>query len=139
MDEMTVKNRIIHAMDEPSVPERLVQSTIVRAQAVSAGRRAEERLEREEGKLSPEERTLLAAEGMIGRLALVSSLPEGVAVGQLTEQLASEPRFVRAVEKGNVLARLKNGELLQTAIHQPDGRKQSVPERNGPRRMMPNI
>lgn len=48
MDEKTMKNTIIAAMNEPPPPEALVESTVVRAKAVVMGRRAEVRLESEE-------------------------------------------------------------------------------------------
>lgn len=132
MNELTVKNKIIRAMQEPAVPDRLVQRTIVRGRAVSAGVRAEVRLEREEGSLSLSERVELAAVSLVGRLATVSQLPEGAEPETLAAQLAGEPRFVRAVEGGNVLARLKSGELLKTTLREPVKRESPAPERKGP-------
>lgn len=140
MDELTVKNRIVEAMNEPPPLEQLVRGMIVRAKAIVAGRRAEERLEREERQLSLEDRTKLAATGMIGLLAGVAALPEGATPEGLAAQLAAEPRFVRAVEGGNTLARLRNGELLSAVTWEPQPQREApAPEQSGPARGGPSV
>lgn len=139
MDEMTVKNRITEAVREPPAPEALIQRTILRAKAITAGRRAEEQLETGEKDLSGARRRELAATSLIGRLAAVADLPEGVRPEQMAARLAEEPRFVRAVESGNVLSRLKSGELLNAALQPPKRREAPAPEKSGPDRGGPQM
>ena len=44
MDELNVKNQIAEALREPEVPRNLVERTVVRARAITAGRAAEQQL-----------------------------------------------------------------------------------------------
>lgn len=138
MDEMTVKNKIEAAMNEPRAPDALVEKTVRRARAITMGRRAEQRLEAEEGKLSLHEQTELAARSMVGRLAAVTALPEQVTPETMAQQLSREPRFVQAVERGGVLSRIKSGELLNALLQEPK-RSAPAPQRSEPQRRGPSV
>ncbi|MBR5572389.1 MAG: hypothetical protein IKV99_07100 [Oscillospiraceae bacterium] len=138
MDERTVKNKIVAAMKEPPPPETLVESTVVRAKAVVMGRRAETRLESEETALPLGKRIELAAQSLIGRLAQVTALPVQVTPEAMAAQLAQQPRFAQVVESGNVLPRIRSGELLSATL-QPAQRNAPAPERSGPERSGPSL
>jgi hypothetical protein len=138
MDEKTMKNTIIAAMNEPRPPEALVESTVVRAKAVVMGRRAEVRLESEEPTLPLGKRIELAAQSLIGRLAQVTALPGQIAPETMAAQLAQQPRFAQVVESGSVLPRIRSGELLSAAL-QPLQRNAPAPERIGPERTGPSL
>ena len=138
MDERTVKNKIVAAMNEPQPPETLVESTVVRAKAVVMGRQAETRLESEESMLPLDKRIELAAQSLIGRLALVTALPVQFTPEAMAAQLAQQPRFAQVVENGSVLPRIRSGELLSAAL-QPLQRSEPAPERTGPERTGPSL
>ncbi|MDO4732583.1 MAG: hypothetical protein Q4B50_03605, partial [Bacillota bacterium] len=139
MGELRIKSQIIEAMKEPSPPEQLVRSMTLRAGAIIPGRRAEQRLEAEGATLSQKERTQLAAASLVGRLAQAMPLPGDASPQELTMQLSSHPRFQKAVERGNLLLRLRNGELLQELSREGIQKVAfgSSPEKREPARNLP--
>ena len=133
MDDYVIQQKIQKAYAEPRPPGALIQSVILRAQAVSMGVRAHKQLE-----TAPAEKVgELISKVLVGQLAAVSKLPEGVEPEKLAQQLAQEPAFVSALRGGNVLGRLDSGELIQQITNQqPEPEKEapelSVPQKEGP-------
>lgn len=115
MDEKTFREELSSLYAAPAAPEKLVSETIRRAQAVSMGRDAEERLAQEGAALPQEEQRTLLAQGMIGRYAMHGALPAGVSPQQAAEQLAGQEAFRRAAgaQPAEALDRLQSGRLLQ--------------------------
>ena len=105
------KRQLETALCEPTAPEALVESTIRRCQAVTRGRRAEERLAQEGDALSEAERRELAADGFLGRLSLQTEIPKGLDRAWLFKQDA----FCRTADgpAEGVLAGLRQGTLLR--------------------------
>ena len=111
-----IKNRIAAEMQEPSAPEELVRRTIVRAQAISAGRNAEEKLAQAGKALSHEEKEQLAAQSLLGRLMLSSLPPEGVSAEKLTAGLRGRKDIREALSKptDELLSELESGKLIRS-------------------------
>ena len=133
MEEHVMKQKIQDAYSEPRAPENLVQSVILRAQAVSMGVQAQKELETATGARVGE----YAARALIGQLAEVSELPPGIKPQQLAQHLEQEPAFRAALVGGNVLQRVKSGELMQQVTGQqparePEAPQISAPEKGGP-------
>ena len=139
MNEMTIKNRIEDAVGIQSAPEKLVKQTVLRVQGIVAGRRAEQRLEKEGERLPKEEVAYLTAAGLIGRLAISGPLPEGSSLQQMTEQLAASPklnqRLNRPVEE--TLSRLRSGMLLKE--HGAQAPEREKPPAEKPMEMAPPV
>ena len=130
MNEVTIKSRIETAIGAPKPSEKLVQQTVLRVQGIVAGRNAEQRLEQEGDRLSKEEVAYLTAAGLIGRLAISRSLPEGGSLRQMTEQLAASPKLQQRLNRpvAETLSRLRSGMLLgeigaQTPTREPPAAK----------------
>ena len=125
-----IKNRITDAMQEPSAPEELVRRTIVRAQALVAGRDAEEKLARTGKTLSHEEKEQLAAQSLLGRLMLSSLPPEGVSAEKLTAELRGREDIREALSKptDELLSELKNGKLIRSLAAKGRTRAGKKPE-----------
>ena len=128
MDEYVMKQKIQDAYVEPRAPEKLIQQTILRTQAVSMGVQAQKQLEG----ASAEELGQLASRALIGQLATVSELPEGTKPEQLAHQLEQEPAFQAALLGGNVARRVNSGELLQQVAEQRPAVEQDPPELSVP-------
>ena len=109
MDENVVKQKIQKAFSEPQAPEEVIQQVILRSRAIVMGNEAKKQLEAGMTENLP----ALVAISVIGQLAKVSKLPEGVAPEQLAQQLEQQPSFIAALRGGNVVQRLNSGELLQ--------------------------
>ena len=124
MDEYVMKQKIQEAYMEPQAPEELIQQTILRTQAVSMGVQAQKQLE----SASAEEFGQLASRALIGQLAMVSELPDGVKPEQLARQLEQEPAFQAALRGGNVARRVSSGELMQQVAAQEPVAEQDPPE-----------
>ena len=128
MDEYVMKQKIQDAYAEPQAPEKLIQQTILRTQAVSMGVQAQKQLE----SASAEELGQLASRALIGQLAAVSELPEGAKPEQLANLLEQEPAFQAALRGGNVAQRVSNGELVQQVTTQETAPEQDPPELSVP-------
>ena len=128
MDEYVMKQKIQEAYIEPRAPEKLIQQTILRTQAVTMGVQAQKQLEN----ASAEEVGSLASRALIGQLAAVSELPEDAAPEQLANQLEQEPAFQAALRGGNVARRVSNGELMQQVAAQEPAVEQDPPELSVP-------
>ena len=124
MDEYVTKQKIQEAYSEPQAPEKLIQQTILRTQAVTMGVQAQKQLE----SASAEDLGQLASRALIGQLAAVSELPEGTEPEQLAHQLELEPSFQAALHGGHVARRLSSGELMQQAAAQKPAAEQEPPE-----------
>lgn len=114
------KRQLEIALCEPAPPEKLVESTIQRCQAVTCGRLAEERLVSETDKTSSRERLELVADALLGRLSLQAELPRGLN----REWLLTQDAFCRAADGPavNVLAELRQGTLLRRMTGVMEGR-----------------
>ena len=106
-----VKRQLEIALCEPAPPEKLVERTIQRCQAVTRGRLAEERLAGEKEGISPHEQRELVADALLGRLSLQMELPHGLD----REWLLKQEAFCRAADGSvtNVLTELRRGTLLR--------------------------
>ena len=130
MDNVTIKNRIADAMQEPSAPEELVRRTVVRAQALRAGRNAEEKLARAGKTLLHEEKEQLAAQSLLGRLMLSSLPPEGVSAEKLTAALRGREDVREAHSKPAdvLLSELESGKLIRSLAAKGRARAEKKPE-----------
>ena len=113
-DEM-IKKKLTEALAEPAVPQALVEQNVVRAQAITAGREAEKRLETMPELADAAETVDLAAKSLVGRLMMTRKPPMGVTAPQMTDRLKSESGFVRLAsgKPGEILHMIRSGELLQ--------------------------
>lgn len=133
MDDYVIQQKIQRATQEPRAPESLIQSVILRAQALTMGLQAQKQLE-----TAPAEKVgELASKVLIGQLAAVSALPKGAQPEQLAQQLEQEPKFAEAISGGNVMGRLKSGELIrqitgQKPLQQPNQPEIASPKKEGP-------
>lgn len=133
MDDYVIQQKIQRASHEPRAPESLIQSVILRAQALTMGVQAQKQLE-----TAPAEKVgELASRVLIGQLAAVSALPKGAQPEQLAQQLEQEPKFAEAISGGNVMGRLKSGELIrqitgQKLPQQSDHPEMTLPKKEGP-------
>ena len=105
------KRQLEIALCEPVPPEKLVECTIQRCQAVHRGRLAEERLAGETDEVSSRARLELVADALLGRLSLQMELPHGLD----REWLLKQEAFCRAADgsAANVLTELRQGTLLR--------------------------
>jgi hypothetical protein len=131
MDEYVIKQKIQEAFFEPRAPEELMQKVVLRAQAVAMGTNAQKELEN-----APAEKVgALASRALIGQLAAVSELPQGMPPEQLANLLEQEPAFAAALRGGNVARRLSSGELMQQVTGQAPAQTTpqiSLPKKEGP-------
>ena len=117
-------------MQEPSAPEALIRRNIVRAQALGAGRNAEEKLAQAGETLSREEKEQLAAQSLLGRLMFGSLPPEGVSAEELTAELRGREDIREALSKPTdvLLSELKNGKLIRSLAAKERARAGKKPE-----------
>ena len=110
MDDKTVKEKIARAMQEPSPPARLVETTVRRAQLIAAGRRAENSIRT----APPEQRAGLLADSVLGRLALTDRRVAELS-GDPRAGLMENERFRALTGRppDELLRGLKNGSLMR--------------------------
>ena len=120
MNEMEFKEKLSAAMAEPAVPPKLVDNTVKRVQTLLQGREAEKRLA-SDGALSAKEKTDLAADGVLGRLAGSGKLPLGADTAALKQQLLQNERFGQLTRQTprSIAGGLENGELLKSMTQKP--------------------
>ena len=129
------KQQLEIALCEPAPPEKLVEQTIKRCQAVTRGRLAEERLAGEMDGITSHEQRELVADALLGRLSLQMELPRGLD----REWLLKQDAFCRAADGPavNILTELRQGTLLRwmtgmmeggTAAPKEAGRTKTVPK-----------
>lgn len=114
MNEMTIKGKLAAALHEPPAPPGLVERTVVRAQAIVAGREAEQKLECSDT-LSHAEFMDLAARSVVGRLMQKRMPPDNVSADMMYKQLQESDAFCRLADQPPkmFLAEVKNGALLR--------------------------
>ncbi len=119
MNDMTIKGKLAAALCEPSAPPGLVERTVVRAQAIVAGREAEQQLEHESA-LSPAEYMNLASQCVVGRLMQKQQPPANVSVDMMCRQLQQSNAFCRLTDQPpkKFLAEVKNGMFLHKLSEQ---------------------
>lgn len=128
------KRQLEIALFEPAPPEKLVERTIQRCQAVTRGRLAEERLAGEKDGISPHEQRELVADALLGRLSLQMELPRGLD----REWFLTQDAFCRVADGSavNVLTELSQGTLLRRMTGVMEGRtaspKEVVRSKTGP-------
>ena len=122
-EERSAQAALTEALREPSAPENLIRRTVLRCQAVSRGREAEEELTKPDGR-SKEETARLLAYGLLGRLAQDVPLPERTTPENAVEKILSDKRFQAAAQNCNPARALQSGALLRQLTAEP---KQSVP------------
>ena len=112
MDENVFKQKIQRACLEPIPLEELIRKVVLRSQAVHMGAKAQKILETATVANLEE----LVSRAIIGQLAAVADLPLGVSPEQLARQLEQQPAFVSALRSGNVIGRIKSGELIRQVL-----------------------
>ena len=114
------KRQLEIALCEPAPPEKFVEQTIKRCQAVRRGRLAEERLAGEMDGITSHEQRELVADALLGRLSLQMELPRGLD----REWLLKQDAFCRAADGPavNVLTELRQGTLLRRMTGVMEGR-----------------
>ena len=119
MDKTTFKTKLTGALHEPSPPSGLVENTVARFKTMENGLAAKRRLAAEGTKLTPAERTALAAEGVLGQLAGNGTLPLGADTEALKKQLTKNERFITLTrgDPAKVAAGLDSGTLLSSITH----------------------
>ena len=128
MEESTMKQKIKDAFFEPRAPQELIDSVILRAQAVTMGEEAKKQM----ATASAEQIGTLAAQALIGQLASVSALPSGSEPQALAQQLEQQPAFQAALHGGNVLKRVESGELMQQVANPQPEDLPEVPQKENP-------
>lgn len=123
MSEVTIKGKLAAALHEPNAPPGLVERTVVRAQAIVAGREAEQKLECSDA-LPHAEFMDLAARSVVGRLMQKQMPPDNVSANMMYKQLQESDVFCRLADQPPqmFLTEVKSGALLrklseQTAQH----------------------
>ena len=122
MDELNVKNQIAEALREPEVPRNLVERTVVRARAITAGRAAEQQLAAQGDALPAREAAALTAKSVVGRLMLTAQPPDGVDEAAMTAGLMESEKFRGLAElpAEKRLQELRSGEFLARFREQPE-------------------
>lgn len=130
------KRQLETALCEPAPPEKLVECTVRRCQAVTRGRLAEERLAGEKDGVPLHEQRELVADALLGRLSLQMELPRGLD----REWLLKQDAFSRAADGPavSVLAELRQGTLLRRMIGVME-RRAAVPRVTGPSKNSPDM
>ena len=142
MSEMTIKGKLAAALHEPPAPPGLVERTVVRAQAIVAGREAEQKLE-QDSVTSHAEYMNLAAQAVVGRLMTRQMPPANVSADMMYQQLLESDAFCRVADQTPkaFLGEIRNGMFLRKIGEQisPQERynpaqKQAAPKtiKNGP-------
>lgn len=142
MSDMTIKGKLAAALHEPPAPPGLVERTVVRAQAIVAGREAERKLE-QDSVLSRAEYRDLAAQAVVGRLMTRQMPPANVSANMMYQQLLENDVFCRLTGQTpkEFLTEIRNGMFLRKIgeqISPQEGcgpaQKQAAPKRvkNGP-------
>ena len=86
MNENEVKEKVQKVYFEPRAPEKLIQSVILRAKAVTMGLEAQKQLA-----TAPAEKVgELASRALIGQLATLTELPKNTQPEQLAQQLQDD-------------------------------------------------
>lgn len=114
MSEVTIKGKLAAALHEPPAPPGLVERTVVRAQAIVAGREAEQKLECNDA-LSRAEFMDLATRSVVGRLMQKQMPPDNVSANMMYRQLQESDAFCRLADQPPkmFLAEVKSGALLR--------------------------
>lgn len=109
-----IKTRIQQALKEPTVPDSLVTRTIRQCQMVTAGREAEEMLASKGNNASLQERRLLAANSILGRLAQQNEVPEELSA----QRLVQDQGFCRLVDRPpeKLLQDIQQGTLFREIV-----------------------
>lgn len=111
MDEKTIKSRLEEAMAEPAAPRELVERTVTRATAITAGREAEKTL----AAGGPGDPVTLAAKSAVGRLMLTTQPPANTSAEKMAKELADDEKFraFAAQKPEKVLNDLQSGRFLK--------------------------
>lgn len=130
------KRQLEIALCEPAPPEKLVECTIQRCQAVHRGRLAEERLAGETDEIFSRERLELVADALLGRLSLQMELPHGLD----REWLLKQDAFCRVADgsAANILTELRQGRLLRRMTGVMEGRA-AAPRETGQSKTGPEL
>lgn len=134
MDDKQIREKLGEALKAPSPPQELVERTVERAKAITAGREAEKKLSLQEGgRADPH----LAAQSVVGRLMMVRQPPNGASAEAMASQLEQNPDFRTAVDcpAKQLLEELQSGRVMQrfqpqSALQTPAPK--SVPELKNP-------
>ena len=133
MDERNLKNQIADALQAPEVPENLLERTIVRARAITAGRAAERQLAECGDALPADEAAGLTAQSVVGRLMLTVQPPDGVDEAAMTAQLLENEKFrsLTALPAEKQLQELHGGGFLSRFRETPPRaeKPEPVPEK----------
>ena len=140
MDELNLKNQIADALQAPEVPADLLERTVVRARAITAGRAAERQLAERGDALPADEAAGLTAQSVVGRLMLTAQPPDGVDEAVMTAQLLENEKFRRltALPAEKQLQELHSGEFLSRFRETPPSAEKPGPapekrrEKTGP-------
>ena len=129
MDELNLKNKIADALQAPEVPENLLERTVVRTRAITAGRAAERQLAERGDALPADEAAGLTAQSVVGRLMLTVQPPDGVDEAAMTAQLLENEKFrsLAALPAEKRLQELHSGEFLSRFRETPPSAEKPEP------------
>ena len=134
MNELQFKNKLAEALREPPAPPDLVEKTVARVRTLEKGLAAERRLR--DGQAPPaEERMLLLADSILGRLARSGNLPLGADTQALKSQLLNNQQFQGLASKDPkaVLDVWDSGKLSGDILREkPPVPAKTVPKPRGP-------
>lgn len=133
MSDMTIKEKLTAALREPPAPPGLVEQTVVRAQAIVAGREAEQQLE-SDSTLSRAEQVKLAAQSVVGRLMLKQPPPTNATADTMCRQLQENEAFCRLADQPPkaLLAEVRNGAFLRKLGEQMTPQNGKAPSQQQP-------
>ncbi len=122
-DEL-IKRKMTAALNEPTVPQEVVERAVDRINAVTAGRAAENELAGLAASAPAQRKTELAAAAVTGRLLSGRRPQKNVTSAMMTEQLVSNKRFCALTSGDPVrLAHdIRSGELIKK-LAQPEMKK----------------
>ena len=133
MDELNLKNKIADALQAPEVPENLLERTVVRARAITAGRAAERQLAERGAALPADEAAGLTAQSVVGRLMLTVQPPDGTDEAAMAAQLLENEKFrsLTALPAEKQLQELRSGGFLSRFRETPQtaGKPEPAPEK----------
>lgn len=133
MTEEQIKQKISSALNEPSVPQQLVERTVQRGKAIASGREAEAELT--SGKsFSRDELVSCAAKGVVGRVMLNREMPNGVTAEMMAQQLGASEAFEKSVAAtpADVLSDIRSGNLIKKTAEPAGRQKAPEPEKKAP-------
>ncbi len=130
--DQQISQSMKNAKSLPRAPEDLKIRTIRRGVAIENGRNAERQFSEQADQLArgdPEKISQLAAEALIGRMAMHRPLPDGFEPVAESRKLAADPKFSKAIEgkaPGDLMKGIESGQLAKEVAFSDKGPEKQV-------------